>query len=196
MFLLVQLRYLGHLQKPLIDYLALKCFDNPTLISEMKIHELRHFLSGLSVSDYKPPFWESIQQFIIDNRNLKSCLQYSYLIHILHKLSMMESFPHEFISKVFQLESIQINNMHFSTVQRLGKVYQLVKTLDPNYLGPWPSESLLNTLLHVLLHRPLRSQTHAPCLQTYPLLSVLEKALGGSEYIKTGVRTKLGHFIG
>ncbi|XP_033217616.1 uncharacterized protein LOC117173254 [Belonocnema kinseyi] len=185
--LLLKLRFLGHFQRSLIDYLAFKCFEKPSLISKMKSSQLLQFVSGLALFDYKPPFWESMQQLMVENENLKLCHEYT-LIRILCNLAILDSFPEKLIARIFQLERDNCKEIKFTTLGRFGLLYQLVKTLHPNYPGPWPSEAVLNYIFEILKYEPAR-------FLTYPLLPALEKALGGSAYIKTRVMTKLGHVI-
>lgn len=65
-------------------------------------------------------------------------------------------------------------------------LYQLVKSFHPGtYTGPLPPADVLEKAVDYLAKDV-----------DYPLLGALQQGLGGRQYVMSGVRTKLGHFIG
>jgi len=69
----------------------------------------------------------------------------------------------------------------------LLKLYQATKTLYPGgYKGPLPPMEFIEKAISIYQHN----------VNDFPLKSALEYGLGGADYVLTGVRSKLGHFIG
>lgn len=64
-------------------------------------------------------------------------------------------------------------------------MYQAIATLQPNYKNILPSTSTIEAII----------SKRKPVLE-YPLEGSLQKALGGENYVKTCLRTELGHHIG
>lgn len=69
----------------------------------------------------------------------------------------------------------------------LLKLYQATMTLYPGgYQGPLPPMEFIEKAINIYQQN----------VNDFPLKSALEHGLGGSDYVLTGVRSKLGHFIG
>jgi hypothetical protein len=69
----------------------------------------------------------------------------------------------------------------------LLKLYQATVTLYPGgYKGNLPPTDILEKAIN------LNQQN----LDNFPLKAALEHGLGGEDYVLTGVKSKLGHFIG
>lgn len=69
----------------------------------------------------------------------------------------------------------------------LLKLYQASKTLFPGgYKGSLPPQEIIEKAVK-LYHNNIND---------FPLKAALEHGLGGSDYVLSGVRSKLGHFIG
>jgi len=69
----------------------------------------------------------------------------------------------------------------------LLKLYQASKTLYPGgYKGSFPPQEIIEKSIDIYQHN----------INDFPLKAALEHGLGGSDYVLTGVRSQLGHFIG
>lgn len=69
----------------------------------------------------------------------------------------------------------------------LLKLYQVTITLYPGgYKGELPPKDIIEKAIDV----------YYQYFNNFPLKAALEHGLGGSDYVLTGVRSKLGHFIG
>jgi len=69
----------------------------------------------------------------------------------------------------------------------LLKLYQASKTLYPGgYKGLLPPQEIIEKSIDIYQHN----------INDFPLKAPLEHGLGGSDYVLTGVRSQLGHFIG
>lgn len=76
---------------------------------------------------------------------------------------------------------------NFHDYVMLLKVYQATMTLYPGgYKGSLPKNEFLNKAIELYQQN----------IDYFPLKAPLEQGLGGEDYVLTGVRSKLGHFIG
>lgn len=69
----------------------------------------------------------------------------------------------------------------------LLKLYQATLTLFPGgYKGSMPPADIIQKAIDIYQQN----------VNNFPLKAALEHGLGGEDYVLTGVRSKLGHFIG
>lgn len=86
-----------------------------------------------------------------------------------------------FLHKLFCLD----NNIHDYIM--LLKLYQVTMTLYPGgYSGILPPKEILDKAIGIYQQN----------INHFPLKEALEYGLGGNDYVLTGIRSKLGHFIG
>lgn len=179
---------LDHTHIRLIDYLAAKCFENPDVLSKSSQTTIMILVIGLAMSDYKPIFWESMQE-IISKRITKDDVQNkSIYMNFVVGMAVLDFFDFGLIKKVFSESYLQSQLLNKKTRinWNLLLLYQSVKTFCPTYAGPWPSQQILDTAMN-----NISSTTEKPSL-----LPALEKALGGSQYVLSNLKSKIGHQIG
>lgn len=69
----------------------------------------------------------------------------------------------------------------------LLRLYQAAVTLYPGgYKGALPPTEILEKAIDI----------NQQNVNNFPLKAALEYGLGGSDYVLTGIRSRLGHFIG
>lgn len=69
----------------------------------------------------------------------------------------------------------------------LLKLYQATMTLYPGgYQGTLPSSEFIDKAIEIYQQN----------VEDFPLKACLEQGLGGNDYVLTGIRSKMGHFIG
>lgn len=69
----------------------------------------------------------------------------------------------------------------------LLKLYQATMTLYPgDYKGSLPPMEIIDKAIDI----------QSQYIDNFPLKAALEHGLGGDDYVLTGVRSQLGHFIG
>jgi len=188
-YLLKLLNELNYAHIPFLEYLAAKCFEQPTLLKNASYFRISIFLEGLINADYKPVFWDVIRDAILANKVENKVFNRSMIKFALHLIAL-DCYSPNLISKVFS-KIINTNepmkNIH---MRELLLLYQSVKTLYPAYNGPWPSQDILEHAISI--HKTLLG----PILPTFSLKMALELALGGPQYVYNDMRTKLGHYIG
>ena len=74
--------------------------------------------------------------------------------------------------------------------QQLNRIMQSVAIEWPDYSGPMPNKALVDQI-----HRRM-FKFHQSLASSFSLKSVLQKALGGPEYLSSGLLTRFGHYIG
>lgn len=188
-YLLKSLNELNYAHIPLLEYLAAKCFEQPSLLKDASYFKVFIFLEGLINADYKPVFWDVIRDAILANKGENKVFNKSMIKFALHLIAL-DCYSPSLISKVFSQiirTNEPIKDIH---VRELLLLYQSVKTLYPMYNGPWPSQDILEHAINI--HKTLLS----PILPTFSLKMALELALGGPQYVHNDLRTKLGHYIG
>jgi len=67
-YLLKLLNELNYAHIPFLEYLAAKCFEQPTLLKNASYFRVSIFLEGLINADYKPIFWDVIRDAILANK--------------------------------------------------------------------------------------------------------------------------------
>ncbi|XP_077275241.1 uncharacterized protein LOC143904434 [Temnothorax americanus] len=186
--LLKLLNELNYAHIPFLEYLAAKCFEQPTLLKNASYFRVSIFLEGLINADYKPVFWDVIRDAILANKVENKVFNRSMIKFALHLIAL-DCYSPSLIGKVFS-QIIKANeSMRNIHMRELLLLYQSVKTLYPTYNGPWPSRDILERAISI--HKTLLG----PILPTFSLKTALELALGGPQYVHNDLRTKLGHYI-
>ena len=173
---------IGHDQVPLLDYLATKCFEQQDLIKNADPTHLSLFVSAMAMSDYKPVFWDTIQELILANKFVPT---YEKLTELVYNLAILDCYSSKLIGIVFA-QNIETVFMPPITKNRIVKLYQIVKTIHLGYDGPLPLENNPDDFFDWNQYNS----------RTFPLLSALNMAVGGSQFVRTKVGTRFGHFIG
>ncbi|XP_051158666.1 uncharacterized protein LOC127280014 [Leptopilina boulardi] len=181
--ILYDLQNLRHHNTKIIDYLMIKCFENPRLILKLNRMQLIAFTLGLSISIETPPLWDSIKQYILKNERSK--LSFTKQCY---NLILLNYYNHELISLTFKNSEAFFNQLKIYEKIRIRFIYQMVKTLEPSYKEYLPSVQLLkyfSSLNNINRHVKINDN----------VLNTLEKALGGHEYVQSNVFTKYDHFL-
>ncbi|XP_058808618.1 uncharacterized protein LOC131674118 [Phymastichus coffea] len=173
---------LNHIHLPLLQYLISKIQNNPYIFLKTP-RTMIVFLHGLANSNFKPSNWESLRDIIFKNYvRLPDHVPMAYLaLHI----ASLDDCNFDMIKHIFTMDQ-NLDRLKFDYHETLCELYQIVKTLYPEYTGPWPSDEILNSF------KTLQFQ-YDP--KSYPLLPALNKLLEDPVCIKTNVLTSLGHHI-
>ncbi|XP_012258072.2 uncharacterized protein LOC105687202 [Athalia rosae] len=186
--MLSKLRRIGHTQIRLIDYVAAKCFENPSILTNSGHNCYMNLIIALAMADYKPIFWEIIHEIILKNIAKNEYPDIRLMLNLATSLAVFDSFNKDLTKRVFNtgflkhiLTKIDVKNTYWN----LLLFYQAVKLFSPTYTGPWPSEQIIQTAIE--LNGLNQSKAN--------LLPALVQAMGGSQYILSNLKTKLGHHI-
>lgn len=183
--ILKTLNDLNHVHIPLLEYLAAKCFEEPSLLKDTPHHKISVFLEGFINADYKPVFWDTIRDVILENIEADNKSSNRSLIRFVLHLIALDCYSPSLLKNVFSITIGSSEPLRNVYAREMLLLHQSVKTLYPMYHGPWPQQDLLeyaNTI-------KLTSRTHS-------LKPALERALGGPQYVHNDLKTKLGHCIG
>ncbi|XP_043274356.1 uncharacterized protein [Venturia canescens] len=176
--LLLYVKQLSHVQISLLDFIAGKCFENQKLLETCSSVNIADLVDGFAMADYKPIFWDVVQEAITSDRILEAKESTFPLSKLSLDLLALDVYCPKLLKKTF--ETYIANTPSPWEKKRISLLYQVVKTLYPQYSGPFPDVSEFD------FSQPLGD---------FPLLSSLEAAVGGSTYVISNIRTKLGHVI-
>lgn len=141
---------------------------------------LFRMLEGLADLKHKPFCWE----MLVDNFKTSNMLKYKMetLLYVAYHLACLDHYRPKVLGKVFEYNFDFKENriLHYTYL----KLYQKLKT-TPDYTGPLPSEKNVESFENLMRE-----------IIEYPLYTSLVESLGGSQYIKSNIRTKLYHQIG
>ncbi|XP_033299066.1 uncharacterized protein LOC117205093 [Bombus bifarius] len=171
---------------PLLNCLVEKCLKNPNILERYSI-DIHTFIKGYIIADYIPHNWETIGRKLQNLIITIDCSVSNTVSTAFHLLSLNFYCP-ELIEKSFILYNSFCEKNSFLSVKDITlsvlKLYWCVKQLYPEYNGFVPDESKLNEI------KIERDSSEIPYL-----IDSLKEAVGGTEYIKSGLRTKFGEFV-
>ncbi|XP_019700557.1 uncharacterized protein LOC105190972 isoform X2 [Harpegnathos saltator] len=183
-YILKILNDFNHVHIPFLEYLAARCFENQSLLKDMTFHKMSIFLEGLVNADYKPLFWDTIKDTIMENIKIDNGPYNRLFIRLALHLVALDCYSSNLLNYVFSIFIRNNEPLRDVYTREILLLYQSVKTLYPMYNGSWPQEHLLEYANTIKLIPP-----------TYSLQPGLERALGGPQYVHNNLRTKLGHYI-
>lgn len=167
---------------PLLDYLAAKCFEDPSIITTCTLRQVQCFVKGFALTDYKPVFWDIIRETLLASTVNRKFPVDSVLDFVLD-LTALDCYHSEILEMAFRVNIMEIDRkQRDAETSKLLNLYQTVKTLYPSYTGAWPDARDLESV-------------DSEYNRLYSLTPVLARALGGVQYVQTHLRTKLGHFV-
>ncbi|XP_051160940.1 uncharacterized protein LOC127281325 [Leptopilina boulardi] len=172
---------IGHEQVALLDYIAIKFVDKSNRKDYKYLNMLDVFVSAMAMCDYKSIFWDVIQELILNNNSIDS---YENITELVVNLAILDSYSDKLLRLILE-KNTNIEWMPADQKLKILKLYQIIKTLYLDYDGPRPLEDKLELLVDWNQYNYKKS----------PIYKALEIAVGGSEYIESKVKTKLGHFI-
>lgn len=185
-----------HFSQLLCDSVAERVRTDPNLfvdphISVLTIAEL------FARAGYKPPFWDIVARQLLNVKQQITTFETSaprLLLRLVKALALLEIFPSNLLMRVLEDDLVDAlystgNRAKFERdIENLLLVNQSLSTECSNYEGKRLSES---SMLRIFDHY-IRVQKKQ---MEYPLKTAVETSFEGSEYVKTGVFTRLGHHI-
>ncbi|GLV33272.1 XNP [Carabus blaptoides fortunei] len=179
----------GHTHTGLLDYISTLCHTDHTLVSDSTPWNMFILVSGFAGTDYRPRYWESIRQGILENENLYKARRDFNWIKFTTRLAMLDlfiprvlekAFRHEYVEKIVQ-DGVFINCLHLLTL------FQTISTLHLEYSTLLPTVEQINTAI---------KHVYKLTIDEYrPLHAALERGFGDKSYVLTNVTTKLGHIL-
>ncbi|XP_014224154.1 uncharacterized protein LOC106650573 [Trichogramma pretiosum] len=182
MYILNSLNKLHHINQHLLEYLSHICCENPPLLNTHPLN-VSTLLHGLSNANYKPSSWKKLQKVSLEHIYLlPNDVTLAYCA--LHLLAL-DCFDSKLISHIFAIHQIPrfLSPTYHKT---LATLYQSVKTLYPEYTGPWPENKLIDSFKTIFSSNETKQNL---------LLPLLQHIVGTPNCIKNNVKTELGHNI-
>lgn len=185
MKLLDDFNLINFISREFLDYIGRLYLDNPSSVDDSVCHTLKHFIKGLAMANYKPNRWEEIRDLVVRSKQIE-LYDHAYLLFFVYHLMCLDIYDHNLIERVFTLPT-EPEHISLRTLWTYCSLYRSVKTLIPEYPGPWPSEDMIAYFNSVdIKERP----------RMCDLYSTLEEVLGGPEYFYFDLKTKLYHSVG
>ncbi|XP_071868463.1 uncharacterized protein [Bombus fervidus] len=171
---------------PLLNCLMEKCLENTNILERYSIN-IHTFIKGFIIADYIPHNWETVGRKLQDLIIAMDCSIPNTVPTAFHLVSLNFYCP-ELIEKIFISYNSFYERNSFLFIKDITlpvlKLYWCVKQLYPEYNGVVPDESKLNEI-----------KIECDSSEIPYLIDSLKEAVGGTEYIKSGLRTKFGKFV-
>lgn len=185
MKMLKNMNRIKHINISLLEYLFNSYHQNPEYFSDDPPWCMYYLMKGLADAHFKPHNWDELQDIILERctdmpDHLQLCRTALYL-------ASFDCFDSKILARVFDPNVSRDNQILFKFPQdyeTLQILYQCSKTLYPEYSGPWPSDNIME------IFKKLKKEP------TDTLIPALTKILGDNSYIKSNLKTNLGHQIG
>lgn len=185
LYILSKLNSLSYSSIPFLNYLTKQCIENSNLLLNCSQFEIYVLIRGLTIANYKPQSWEILESILLQYIvNTNSTID--YLANIAFHLVSLDCYSPELFEKVFTLYDCKLNNINKKhTIFNVLRLHQCVKSLYTEYNRVSLKKDTINKII-----------AESKSNETPSLKKSLEKVVGGAEYIKSGLKTRHGHFIG
>ncbi|XP_022174077.1 uncharacterized protein LOC111036376 [Myzus persicae] len=188
-FVLKKLNRIGYVHRGLLDYMTNKLTSQHNILENVKFGVLLSYIAACANANYVPPGFDELKPLILTRLNVqKDVLELPWLV-VTFDLAVLGCWSEELLERVFSRDFLygflkRSDNIHDHIM--LLKLYQASKTLYPGgYKGSLPPQEIIEKSIDIYQHN----------INDFPLKAALEHGLGGSDYVLTGVRSQLGHFI-
>ncbi|XP_015109298.1 uncharacterized protein LOC107036077 [Diachasma alloeum] len=171
-----------HVNIALLDYMAAKCFEDKSILTNANKYQISSFLHSLSRADYKPVFWDSVKESLMSEKLLDQNV--GWLLKPALWMASLDCYWPKLIAKIFTEFEIR-GERYTSAMKRILLLYHTVKSSCPEYQGPWIADNVLRYCEKV----PVVEKTE------YPLREAIQCALGGPQYVLTSLGTKFGYYV-
>lgn len=189
----------------LTNYLTKKVLENKNLVLKGSASQVCSFILGLAMTDYRPDGWDELKELIQETDIFNTYEPKVFYLKLATSLCVLEIYKEEVLKLAFQpdfihsimsrskillrFEETRINWRRLFLGYRIDiesilHVYQALSTFRPDLLHYLPEQDINDII----------TRSKPPSI--YPLKGALETALGGEKYVKTGLRTRIGHYIG
>ncbi|KAF2879474.1 hypothetical protein ILUMI_26698 [Ignelater luminosus] len=178
---------INHTHDNLLNYVSKQCNENPELILQASPLHMYTIAAATALSEFRPVYWNILKEALINTKCFQNYtkrdvvwpkLAVSLCALDIYKLDVIEYvFNEEHANKIFRGNFV-------ADYENFLLLYQAIATLQPDYKYLLPPTSTIEALV----------SKRKPVLE-YPLEWSLQKGLGGESYVKTCLRTKLGHHI-
>ncbi|XP_066598580.1 uncharacterized protein [Prorops nasuta] len=163
-----------------LDYVTAKWITEPHFT---QIRTMVSLLRGLGYANYKPVFWEQMQETALSKdyfNFLKNTTLRSNILNVAVNLAIQDTFNDQMLADIFA----NCKNKNYGWNYQILTLYQSVSTMHPSYTGPWPDLSIFEGII-----------SFEKLYYNHPIDYYLKKALGGDQYVLTNLKSKHYHHI-
>lgn len=172
----------------LLDYIDRTIVDNHSLLSSSNAAGLMTFAVGFSNANYKSENWEIFKSLLHENPLLHNEKRNLPMIRFAVTMMALGFQSNILLEKIFNSEyleeSLNRDEYRANHIQLL-LLWQTVKLLLPDYVGPLPEQRFIDEA--ILVNRSK--------LVYKGFLDILANILGGNEFIQTNVLSSHGHCL-
>ncbi|KAL2712709.1 hypothetical protein V1478_017664 [Vespula squamosa] len=176
------LNNMSYIYLPFIEFMINKHVKEDVM-KQVRSNNIKTILHTLSNAEY-----QSVPWFVLENKFLNETFVKQCTLQILIKYAVDLAALNRYYPKMLSTIFTKINKkvlILFTDLdlKRLLLLYQSVKTLYPDYLGPWFDKDEFY-MYCISNQRPSNE-----------LRKTLERAMGGPQYVLSYLKTKIGHNI-
>ena len=173
----------------LLDCLIEKYLKDINILERCSIDDIDTFIKGFIIADYMPNNWETVNRMLQNFMINLDCSIYNTVFTVFRLLSLKSYHP-ELMEKTFTLYNKSYYEKNLVLFEKditltMLRLYWCVKLLYPEYKGFMPDESKLNQI-----------KMEHECYEVPYLMNSLKEVVGGTECMKSGLKTKFGEFVG
>ncbi|XP_014299359.1 FAST kinase domain-containing protein 5, mitochondrial [Microplitis demolitor] len=172
----------------ILDYIAAKCFEDKSILNELKTNKVLDIICGMSLADYKPIFWDSLKDSFLKEQILES--RHQTLTKTALFLASLDCYWPQLLEKIFEDKKFESNNLlgtfSYKEQKNLLLLHYAVMSFCPDYSGPLLSKEVIELF---------ESSFPKIKLSSLPLKSALESSLGGPQYVKSYILTPFAYYI-
>lgn len=177
------LNSISYIYLPFIEFMINE-YLKEDVIKEMRPSNIKEILHTLSNAEYQSVPWIALENKFLDVTFLKKCTIQVLLKYAIDLTALNKYYP-KILSIIFStIDTKMLTSFSDLNIKRLLILYQSIKALYPDYMGPWPGKNELYKIYNVSDQK-----------FSNELKITLEKAMGGSQYVLSNLKTKLGHKI-
>lgn len=182
---LSKLNRMFHSSVPLLNYISEKFIGDADGIKTCTPFDIYTLIRSFVIADYKSHQWNIMKAMLL-NYIINTNYSIHNLITIVYRMISLDCYSPELLERVFTLYYCASDNVkNKGSLWNILKLHQSISYLYPQYNGIRLSQDMMDKLIATSQHDNF-----------HPLGKHVEEAVGGVQYVKPGLRTKLGDFVG
>lgn len=164
--------------------------ENPNLVLKGEPYKVAIASHGFSLCDYKPKKWDVLKTYlqettIFDSPTVKNILWIKTAI----AFCVLDIYKVDVFAKALQQDFVKhiVNRKFKSDLFSLQILYQAISVFKPDLQHLLPTREIIETLLESAIY---------PTETLNLIEALLVKGIGGKQYVKNNLKSKIGHHIG
>ena len=186
-YILKKFNKMNFVSYELLNYVEKTVVDNHSNLSSCKPAGLLSFSAAFSNASYKSENWNILKSILHENPLMHSNKMDLPWIKFAVEMMAVDFHSNHLLEKIFStqfLDEFLSRKENFLDHVQFLLLYQSVKTLVPDYSGPWPDQRFIDDAITMNSSR-----------KNEVFMNVLTNVFGGREFIQSNVLTSLGHCL-